>query len=95
MQTSSAGLLPMQGDILASWPYIAYNLITVITCYHFTKTRILRIRGHALEWFRSCLDNRLQFVEFTGTRSSLNQLHYGVPQGSVLCPLLFIIYIND
>ncbi len=50
------------------------------------KLEYYGIRGHALEWFRSYFDNRLQFVELTGTRSSLKQVHYGIPHGSVLGP---------
>ena len=46
-------------------------------------------------WFQSYLSNREQFCRVNGIDSDINCINIGIPQGSCLGPLLFIIYIND
>jgi hypothetical protein len=53
------------------------------------------VRGVALSWFASYLSNRFHYMEYNGDCSLLRLIVCGVPQGSVLGPYLYLVYVND
>ena len=59
------------------------------------KLKHCGIRGLANDWFQSYLSGRTQMVEQQNACSQVKSIQFGVPQGSILGPLLFLIYVND
>ena len=59
------------------------------------KMEALGFSLDVIRWFRSYLSDRRQLVDGSGTLSSSAAIACGVPQGSILGPLLFLIYVND
>lgn len=60
-----------------------------------SKLKLYGVRGIVLDWLSSYLNKRQQYVQYNNNKSNNMQIKCGIPQGSVLGPKLFILYIND
>ena len=74
-------------DLRKAFDTVSHNLL-------LKKMSNLGIRGTNLQWFKSYLAWRKQFVSINGLSSSMLEIILGVPQGSILGPFLFLLYIN-
>ena len=84
------------GDIVISFFLdFAKAFDTVNHAILLQKLQWYGIQDSALNWFNSYLSGRLQYVSLDGFNSQVHTIDRGVPQGSILGPLLFLIFIND
>ena len=75
-------------DLQKAFDTVDHSILLSKLCHY-------RIHGLAYQLFESYLANRKQFASINGFESSTSSITCGVPQGSVLESLLFLIYIND
>ena len=67
----------------------------VITNYYIIKIEFLGIRDVTFKLLNSYLENRQQCMSIDKCKSDVRNISCGVPQGSILCPTIFILYVND
>jgi len=75
-------------DLSKAFDTISHNIL-------ISKLENMGIRGVAKCWFESYLSNRKQFMSIQNAKSTTQVINCGVPQGSILGPILFLLYVND
>ena len=79
------------------WSFLDFSKAFDTINHHILLEELYKygIRGLPHGWFSSYITNRKQYVKVGNTESSLKTITCGVPQGSTLGPLLFLLYVSD
>ena len=75
-------------DLQKAFDTINHNIL-------LKKLEAIGFSKHCIRWFWSCICEQIFFIEMENQLSDYGKLSYGVPQGSVLGPLMFLIYVSD
>ena len=75
-------------DLSKAFDTLAHSIL-------LNKLEYYGVKDNASRWFSSYLTGRYQYIDMKGVRSEICHIKTGVPQGSILRPLLFILYVND
>ncbi len=86
LDNNNISVLLFWGDLSAAFDTIDHQILLS------RLNSVFGIQSTALQWFHSYLSDRYQSTSVNNSSSSPSQLMYGVPQGSVLGPILFVLY---
>ena len=75
-------------DLSKAFDTVDYKILT-------KKLELNGIKDFNLRWFESYLSKRKKFIKYGGKQTNIETITCGVPQGSILGPLLFLIFVND
>ncbi len=81
-------VIPSQCAVMKAFDTISHDIL-------LRKLENLGVRGVANLWFKDYLTDRKQYLEMYNIKSPLDKILCGVPQGSILGPILFLVYVND